>query len=68
MIFLFSLSKAQPSLPDIFLWMICDLKRVAYARIQPEDLLFNLCKNEKGLQNGRVQTIFLKVFLFIFIY
>ena len=41
--------------------MICDSKRVAYARFQPEDLLFNLCKGEKGLHNGRVQTIFLKV-------
>ncbi|CAF3911139.1 unnamed protein product [Rotaria sordida] len=51
---------AQPSLPDVFLWMICDSKRVAYARFQPEDILFNLCKGEKGLYNGRVQTIFLK--------
>ncbi|CAF1333357.1 unnamed protein product, partial [Rotaria sordida] len=51
---------AQPSLPDIFLWMICDSKRAAYARFQPEDLLFNLCKGEKGLYNGHVQTIFLK--------
>ncbi|CAF3109617.1 unnamed protein product [Rotaria sp. Silwood2] len=51
---------AQPSLPDIFFWMICDSKRVAYARFQPEDILFNLCKGEKGLNNGRVQTIFLK--------
>jgi hypothetical protein len=41
--------------------MICDSKRVAYARIQPEDLLFNLCEGDKGLYNGRVQTIFLKV-------
>ncbi|CAF4263620.1 unnamed protein product, partial [Rotaria sordida] len=40
--------------------MICDSKRVAYARFQPEDLFFNLCKGEKGLYNGRVQTIFLK--------
>ncbi|CAF4328073.1 unnamed protein product, partial [Rotaria sp. Silwood2] len=51
---------AQPSLPDIFLWMICDSKRVAYARFQPEDLFFNLCRGEKGLNSGRVQTIFLK--------
>jgi hypothetical protein len=54
-------SKAQPSLPDVFLWMICDSKRVAYARIQPEDLLFNVCQGEKGKYNGRVQTLFLKV-------
>ncbi|CAF0972051.1 unnamed protein product [Rotaria sordida] len=50
----------QPSLPDIFLWMIYDLKRVAYARFQPEDLLFNFCKGEKGLYNGHVRTVFLK--------
>lgn len=43
--------------------MICDTKRVAYARISPEDLLFNHCAGEKGLQNGRVQTLFLKVSL-----
>ncbi len=41
--------------------MISDLKRVAYARIQPEDLLFNVCQGEKGIYNGRVQTLFLKV-------
>ena len=40
--------------------MICDTKRVAYARIPPEDLLFSLCDGEKGLNNGRVETIFLK--------
>ena len=59
--------KAQPSLPDIFLWMICDSKRVAYARLSPEDLLFNLCQGEKGLHSGRVQTIFLKVCSEIFL-
>ncbi|CAF1359491.1 unnamed protein product [Rotaria magnacalcarata] len=51
---------AQPALPDIFLWMICDSQRVAYARFQPEDLLFNICQGDKGLHSGRVQTIFLK--------
>jgi len=51
---------AQPSLPDVFLWMICDSKRVAYARLPPEDILFNICEGDKGLHNGCVQTIFLK--------
>ncbi|UJR23948.1 hypothetical protein I4U23_026916 [Adineta vaga] len=51
---------AQPALPDIFLWMISDSKRVAYTRISAEDLLFNLCEGDKGLYNGRVQTFFLK--------
>jgi len=60
--------KAQPSLPDIFLWMICDSKRVAYARIQPEDLLYSVCDGEKGLHNGRIQTLFLRVCYFFFIF
>ncbi|CAF3351971.1 unnamed protein product [Rotaria sp. Silwood1] len=50
----------QPSLPDIFLWMICDSKRVAYARLSPEDLLYSTCEGEKGLYNGRIQTLFLQ--------
>jgi hypothetical protein len=45
--------------------MICDSKRVAYARLAPEDILFNLCEGEKGYHNGRVQTLFLKVRLFV---
>jgi hypothetical protein len=53
--------QAQPSLPDVFLWMISDSKRVAYARLSPEDILFNQCYGERGLQNGRVQSLFLKV-------
>ncbi|CAF1235979.1 unnamed protein product [Adineta ricciae] len=51
---------AQPALPDVFLWMISDSKRVAYVRIPAEDLLFNLCEGDKGFHNGRVQTFFLK--------
>ncbi|UJR24822.1 hypothetical protein I4U23_006197 [Adineta vaga] len=50
----------QPSLPDVFLWMICDSKRVAYIRIPPEDLLFSSCQGEKGLYNGHVKTFFLR--------
>ncbi|CAF4563953.1 unnamed protein product [Rotaria sp. Silwood2] len=50
----------QPSLPDIFLWMICDSKRVAYSRLSPEDLLYSTCEGEKGLYNGRIQTLFLQ--------
>ncbi|CAF1117580.1 unnamed protein product [Adineta ricciae] len=51
----------QPSLPDVFLWMMCDSKRVAYVRIPPEDILFSLCQGEKGLYNGHVQTFFLRI-------
>ena len=38
-----------------------DGKRVANARLHPEDLLFSPCQGERGLHNGRVQTLFLRV-------
>ena len=41
--------------------MISEGKRVAYARLHPEDLLFSQCQGERGLHNGRVQTLFLRV-------
>ena len=41
--------------------MICDTKRVAYARIPAEDLLYSSCIGERGLYSGRVQTLFLRV-------
>lgn len=42
--------------------MICDSKRVAYVRIPAEDIFYSLCRGEQGIHNGRVQTVFLKVF------
>jgi hypothetical protein len=48
--------------------MICDSKRVAYARIQPEDLLYSVCDGEKGLHNGRIQTLFLRVCYFFYLF
>ncbi len=49
--------------------MICDSKRVAYARLQPEDLLYSICEGERGINNGVVQTLFLQVcYLFFIIY
>ena len=41
--------------------MVSDGKRVANARLHPEDLLFSQCQGERGLHNGRVQTLFLRV-------
>ena len=41
--------------------MICDAKRVAYARISSEELLDGVCIGDKGLKSGRVQTLFLQV-------
>lgn len=41
--------------------MIFDGRRVAYVRLQAEDLFYSPCQGERGLHNGRVQTLFLRV-------
>ena len=51
----------QDSLPDIFVWLISNNRRVAYHRIEARDLLFSIVDEEKGKNCGRVQTLFLKV-------
>lgn len=41
--------------------MISEGKRLAYVRLRPEDLLFASCLSERGIDNGQVQTLFLRV-------
>ena len=41
--------------------MIFNSRRVAYVRLQAEDLFYSPCQGERGLFNGRVQTLFLRV-------
>ncbi|XP_064639493.1 otoferlin-like isoform X3 [Lineus longissimus] len=50
----------QHGLPDIFIWMICNKKRIAYARIQARDIIYSTCEEEKGKDCGVVRTLFLK--------
>nr|XP_034839510.1 otoferlin-like [Maniola hyperantus] len=51
---------AQPSMPDIFIWMISNGKRLAYQRISARDLIFSEAQDEAGRLCGKVQTTFLK--------
>ncbi|XP_052746509.1 otoferlin [Bicyclus anynana] len=52
--------EAQHSLPDVFIWMISNEKRVAYQRINAGDLIYSERSDEAGALGGRVQTLFLK--------
>ena len=60
-IFCFFILQPQHGLPDVFVWMISGGKRIAYGRIPAANVLYSPRELEKGLNCGRVQTVFLKV-------
>ncbi|XP_071963772.1 otoferlin-like [Antedon mediterranea] len=51
----------QQCIPDLFIWMICDERRVAYTRIPTRKLIFSKKQEEIGELCGKMQTIFLKL-------
>ena len=51
----------QHSVPDVFIWMISNGKRIAYARVPSKDILYSNTEQEKGKDCGKVKTIFLRV-------
>ena len=51
----------QHALPDVFIWLISNHKRIAYHRIPAKDIVFSIVDEERGKECGRVQTLFLKV-------
>lgn len=53
----------QHSIPDIFIWMMSNNKRIAYARIPSKDILYSIVDEEMGKDCGKVKTVFLKVAL-----
>lgn len=53
----------QHSLPDIFLWMVSNGKRVAYQRIMARHLIYSVADEECGKYCSKVHDLFLKVFL-----
>lgn len=56
-----SFLQPQHSIPDIFIWMISNGKRIAYARVPSKDILYSGTEEEKGKDCGKVKTIFLRV-------
>ncbi|XP_023662401.2 otoferlin isoform X2 [Paramormyrops kingsleyae] len=57
----FLADEPQNSIPDIFIWMISNNKRIAYARIPAKDILYSIVDEESGKDCGKVKTIFLRL-------
>ncbi|CAK6966000.1 otoferlin-like [Scomber scombrus] len=57
----FLADEPQHSVPDIFIWMISNGKRIAYARVPSKDLLYSNIDEERGKDCGKVKTIFLRI-------
>ena len=51
----------QDCIPDVFLWMLCGGRRVAYTRIAAQHVMYSLVEEERGKDAGRMQTVFLRV-------
>uniref|UniRef100_A0A7N6B2H0 C2 domain-containing protein n=1 Tax=Anabas testudineus TaxID=64144 RepID=A0A7N6B2H0_ANATE len=50
----------QHTVPDVFVWLLSNNKRVAYARIRARDLLFSRDQDARGIHCGKIITLFLK--------
>ncbi|PIK46881.1 putative otoferlin [Apostichopus japonicus] len=57
----FLADEPQDSIPDVFLWMIAGGKRVAFARIPAEKLIYSVVDEEIGERCGQMQTVFLRL-------
>ncbi|CAJ1074494.1 Hypothetical predicted protein [Xyrichtys novacula] len=57
----FLADEPQHSVPDVFIWMISNGKRIAYARVPSKDILYSSVEEEVGKDCGKVKTIFLRI-------
>ncbi|XP_015471515.1 otoferlin [Parus major] len=51
----------QHTIPDVFIWMMSNNKRIAYARIPSKDILYSIVDEEMGKDCAKVKTVFLKL-------
>ncbi|NXP41106.1 FR1L4 protein, partial [Leiothrix lutea] len=51
----------QSTLPDVLIWMLSNNRRVAYARIPAQNILYSVVEEEKGKDCAKIQTVFMKV-------
>uniref|UniRef100_A0A674DQ75 Otoferlin n=1 Tax=Salmo trutta TaxID=8032 RepID=A0A674DQ75_SALTR len=51
----------QHSIPDVYIWMMSNNKRIAYARVPSKDILHSVVDEETGKDCGKVKTIFFKL-------
>ncbi|XP_021552985.1 otoferlin isoform X3 [Neomonachus schauinslandi] len=57
----FLADEPQHSIPDVFIWMMSNNKRIAYARVPSKDLLFSVVEEELGKDCAKIKTLFLKL-------
>ncbi|KAL7862243.1 hypothetical protein SRHO_G00136840 [Serrasalmus rhombeus] len=57
----FLADEPQHSVPDVYIWMISNGKRIAYARVPSKDILYSNVDEETGKDCGKVKTIFFKL-------
>ncbi|XP_068610034.1 otoferlin [Brachionichthys hirsutus] len=57
----FLADEPQHSIPDVFVWMMTNSKRIAYARIPSRDILFSAVDEETGRDCSKVKAVFLKL-------
>ncbi|CAB1331252.1 unnamed protein product, partial [Coregonus sp. 'balchen'] len=57
----FLADEPQHSIPDIYIWMMSNNKRIAYARVPSKDILYSGVEEETGKDCGKVKTIFFKL-------
>ncbi|NXI49404.1 FR1L4 protein, partial [Chloroceryle aenea] len=51
----------QCTLPDVLIWMLSNNRRVAYARVPAQNILYSVVEEEKGKDCAKIQTVFMKV-------
>uniref|UniRef100_A0A8C7J303 Otoferlin n=1 Tax=Oncorhynchus kisutch TaxID=8019 RepID=A0A8C7J303_ONCKI len=56
----FLADEPQHSIPDVFVWMMSNNKRIAYARIPSKDILYSIVDEETGRDCGKVKAVFLR--------
>uniref|UniRef100_A0A673XNH5 Otoferlin a n=1 Tax=Salmo trutta TaxID=8032 RepID=A0A673XNH5_SALTR len=56
----FLADEPQHSIPDVFVWMMSNNKRIAYARIPSKDILYSIVDEETGKDCGKVKAVFLR--------
>ncbi|XP_028846543.1 fer-1-like protein 6 isoform X2 [Denticeps clupeoides] len=56
----FIVEEPQHTVPDVFVWLLSNNKRVAYARVNSRHLLYSENPEEVGRDCGKIQTLFLK--------
>ncbi|XP_037095940.1 fer-1-like protein 6 isoform X1 [Syngnathus acus] len=56
----FLVEEPQHTVPDIFVWLLSNNKRVAYARLPARDVVFCSNREARGVHCGKIITLFLK--------